>query len=75
VVWAGADNGSIYLWNLLTHRPLQELRSHTDKVRSLCPFTLGDQTGVVSGSGSRDGSLILWNAWNGVDRKLMGEEG
>jgi WD40 repeat protein len=55
-IWGGANNGSCYVWDLETHSLLREITSHSDGVRSLCAM----QSFVVSGSGSRDGTLVVW---------------
>ncbi len=58
VVCGGAANGSVYVWDAATHRPLRELRAHSDRVRALC--ACGDNQ-FASGSGSADGSIVLWD--------------
>jgi len=55
-IWGGANNGSVYLWDIETHSLLRELTTHSDGVRSLCQV----QNFVVSGSGSKDGTLVVW---------------
>ncbi len=56
-IWAGAGNSVVFVWDLVSHGLLKELRCHTDSVRSLC--ALGDEY-VISGSGSNDGSVVVW---------------
>ncbi|EDQ89601.1 uncharacterized protein MONBRDRAFT_25114 [Monosiga brevicollis MX1] len=60
-MWGGARNGSVYVFDLVTHALLRQLYVHTDSVRTLCWVSaLEEAELVVSGSGSRDGSLVLW---------------
>lgn len=47
---------SVYMWDIETHSLLRELTTHSDGVRSLCEM----QHFVVSGSGSKDGTLVVW---------------
>lgn len=60
VVWAGANNGSVYVWHGPSHTPLHELVGHVDQVNSLCPAAAGRY--VLSSSSSRDGSVVTWSA-------------
>lgn len=57
-MWCGSTEGSVYIWDLHTHHPIQELRGHTDSVRSLC--AVQDGRSVASGSGSHDGSIAMY---------------
>ena len=64
-IWGGANNGSVYMWDPESHSLLQQLTSHSDGVRSLC--AMGESQFVLSGSGSNDGTLVVWkqpgNPW------------
>eukprot|EP00051_Salpingoeca_urceolata_P029413 m.6731 g.6731 ORF g.6731 m.6731 type:complete len:893 (-) comp2717_c0_seq2:124-2802(-) len=61
-VWAGANDGSVYVWDSTDFGPLYELRGHNDSVRSLTMIETpaGQPPLVLSGSGSGDGSLAVW---------------
>ncbi len=58
-IWAGANNGVVFVWDLSSHSLLKELRCHSDGVRALCAVGVNH---VMSGSGSRDGSVVLWKS-------------
>lgn len=57
-MWCGSVDGSVFIWNLHSHSPIQELRGHTDSVRSICTVHGGKL--VASGSGSHDGSIAIY---------------
>lgn len=57
-VWGGANDGSVYLWDPESRMLIKHLTAHADGVRSLC--VVGDEY-VLSGAGSRDGSVVVWN--------------
>ena len=57
-VIGGAGNGGVYVWDAETHCYLAVLQGHTDSVRSLCGLPNGL---VLSGPGSRDGRIYVWN--------------
>lgn len=57
-IWGAANNGSLYLWDQISHNLLRELRQHSDAVRSVC--MIGTHN-IASGSGSREGSVLLWD--------------
>eukprot|EP00040_Diaphanoeca_grandis_P017546 m.91657 g.91657 ORF g.91657 m.91657 type:complete len:1346 (-) comp26490_c0_seq2:90-4127(-) len=59
-IWGGGNNGSIYVWDPESHNVLQQLPSHNDGVRSLCEMRFGDERHIISGSGSNDGTLVIW---------------
>eukprot|EP00051_Salpingoeca_urceolata_P007343 m.96802 g.96802 ORF g.96802 m.96802 type:complete len:1549 (+) comp15204_c0_seq2:375-5021(+) len=71
VVWAGAHNHSVYTWDVESHSLLKELRCHEDLVRCLCPVETTRGWFVLSGSGSQDGTIVVWNcadaSSNGAD--------
>ena len=56
-IWGAANNGSIYMWDAESRNMMREMTHHTDAVR--CVEVAGDSH-VVSGSGSQDGSLVVW---------------
>ncbi len=56
-IWGGANNGSIYVWDIASHYLIRELAYHSDSVRSLLLLPDGN---VVSGSGSGDGTIAFW---------------
>eukprot|EP00730_Choanoeca_flexa_P002831 TRINITY_DN11196_c0_g1_i1.p1 TRINITY_DN11196_c0_g1~~TRINITY_DN11196_c0_g1_i1.p1 ORF type:complete len:1069 (+),score=234.72 TRINITY_DN11196_c0_g1_i1:392-3208(+) len=61
-MWAAANSGSVFVFDLITHGLLRQLEVHTDRVRALCYVPNGDDDTelVASGSGSGDGTIILW---------------
>eukprot|EP00043_Microstomoeca_roanoka_P010468 m.99382 g.99382 ORF g.99382 m.99382 type:complete len:1408 (+) comp14904_c0_seq5:378-4601(+) len=60
-MWASANNGSIYVFDVHTHVCIMEYPAHADVVRCLCLLQEDEQSAtVVSGSGSKDGTLSVW---------------
>jgi WD40 repeat protein len=56
-IWGAANNGSVYMWDAESRCMNRELTHHSDAVR--CIEGMGTSH-VVSGSGSQDGSLVVW---------------
>eukprot|EP00045_Choanoeca_perplexa_P016198 m.214798 g.214798 ORF g.214798 m.214798 type:complete len:1037 (+) comp17196_c0_seq50:1117-4227(+) len=61
-MWAAANNGAVFVFDLVTHSMLRQLEVHVDSVRALCyiPDDNDECEFVTSGSGSADGTIILW---------------
>eukprot|EP00042_Codosiga_hollandica_P043140 m.405008 g.405008 ORF g.405008 m.405008 type:complete len:1345 (-) comp56485_c0_seq3:624-4658(-) len=59
------DNGALYVWDRTTHWFTRQFTGHSDSARSLCVLEDGL---IVSGSGSRDGSIIVWKPLAGDPR-------
>ncbi len=58
---SGANDGTVALWDVATHTPLQTLPGHTGTITSLA-FS---PDGTRIASGSADGTARLWNAATG----------
>lgn len=61
-VVGGTAIGEVYIWDLVTDRPVQKLEGHTDWVRSVAWSPDGQH--VVSGGD--DGTARIWNASTGA---------
>ncbi|MEU9502470.1 benzoate transporter [Streptomyces sp. NPDC048196] len=55
----GSADGTVRLWNLLTHRQLAVFRDHRLSVRTLAVLDTAD--GPLLASGGTDGNLRLWD--------------
>ena len=51
-MWAAANNGAVYVFDLMTHAMLRQLDVHVDRVRALCSVPDEEDVElVISGSG------------------------
>lgn len=58
-VWGGSSKGHVYVFRMDTQELYKTFSGHYDSVFCLCPML---DTYVVSGSGPRDTSIILWES-------------
>ncbi|XP_060558524.1 DENN domain-containing protein 3-like isoform X2 [Ruditapes philippinarum] len=65
-IWTGTKEGMIYIYSVNNRRLWKQLVGHDDAVRVLCDIR--DRQGnvnntyMISGGGSKDGRVCIWNA-------------
>lgn len=60
-IWAGSKNGKISVFCAKTFEHEKSINAHKDTIRSIC---LVNNRFVVSGSGSKDGTIAIWKTEN-----------
>ncbi|XP_053382269.1 DENN domain-containing protein 3-like isoform X2 [Mercenaria mercenaria] len=67
-IWTGTKDGMIYIYDINNRRLWKELQGHDDAVRVLCDIRDRAHVGysyvryMISGGGSMDGRVCIWNA-------------
>ena len=59
-IWIGCTNGKVFIVDTEDYTQERELHAHTDTVKSICVTSEGH---VITGSGSKEGKLCVWNAF------------
>lgn len=67
LIASGAEDGSVYLWQLGEAKIIEILKGHTGAVRTLA----FNSSGTLLASGSDDGTVRVWNVADGSLRSIL----